>query len=101
MMENVTESAVLTDAPNLFSSPRDSETSNCKINLDVSGCYNNKASSFTAICFSLSSNSQIRVKREDGPEQTLPLSAALTRTPSRKVSSFQGREISFEVSALF
>lgn len=38
----------------------------------------------------------------DGLEQTLTLlSVTLTCTPARKVSSFQRRQISFEVSTLF
>ncbi len=61
-------SAVLTDVPQLFCSRdftfRSFKWQNCKMNLDVTQCYNN----------SLSSNSQIRVKREYGPEQTVSLS---------------------------
>lgn len=40
----------------------------CEIMLDVTNCYDNKGSSSAATCFSLSSNIQIRVKREDGPQ---------------------------------
>lgn len=58
-------------------------------------CYNNTASSFTVIGFSLMPNGPIRVKREDGPGQTLSLCWAVLwsfQAPASKVRTFQCRD---------
>lgn len=80
----MSQEVILTDVPNVFGA--------------LKSCWPAKS---RVLSRELSGRLELKV---DGLEQTLPLtllSVTLTCTPAQKVSSFQRRQISFEVSTLF